>query len=344
MFIYFIAILLAVIFGLIYSRVNDASKNVFIFVYLVFLTIVFGLRYEVGTDWLSYLNHYNNVRNMEFFRNTEISYRAINLFSNYHDLGIAFVNIVCMFFFSIFMFFGLKRAGLNPFVFFSIVIPYHLVMSGVNFTRQGVALSIFIFAISYLIRGEKWKYLGSMIFAVTFHTSALLFFPLFFIRMKKRYLFLCLLFTTPFFYMFLMDRYEQYLIGSWESAGFFLRSLFLIVPGFFLMVNLPSIRKLNIIERRLILVSVFSFPFLVILSLFSTTLADRISYYFILLSVFMWMYYYEHYSSSNRRSLNYYGSLTMLVCSIVAFIVWIMYSTYIPHYEYRSYFSLWLNA
>lgn len=341
MLIYYLVIFGFVFFGLGYNKFNSQVKNLTILSSVVFLTLLFGLRNEVGVDWFNYIGIYENVIYLDFFSTFELSYRALNLFAYNNNFGIVFVVFVCTFIFSTFTLLAPKKLDINPYYFFAIVAPYHLVMSGVNYTRQGVSLSIFIFAISCLIRGEKWKYFWFIIFAGTFHVSALCFLPLVLIDSKKRFLVVLLVVILPPLILVMSNRYDEYLITSMDSAGLLLRALFLIIPAFLFLANISKVRRLNVLERRLIIITILSFPTVLLLSLLSTTMGDRISYYFILLSTYLWLYFYNNYSSKNVRSINVYGSLVLFLSSFSVFVTWCVYSKYIPYYEFKSYISIW---
>ena len=197
--IYYITILFFSGCGFLYEKLaldyrNTDRMKLIIFVIIVF-SIIYGFRFEVGVDWFNYINVYERqVADIWSFNTLEVGYKALNVIAYYVDIGIVTVIFLSTVLFITFTMLGVKKAGINPFYFFAIVAPYHLVMSGVNYTRQGVALSVFIYAVACLINNKKNQFLVFIILAGSFHTSALCFAPLYFIEHKKRYaVLLCLL-------------------------------------------------------------------------------------------------------------------------------------------------------
>ncbi|MCJ1974325.1 MAG: EpsG family protein [Lactococcus lactis] len=69
-----------------------------------------------------------------------------------------------------------------PLLFF--YISYFFFLS-FNLMRQGVAVSIFFFALCYLLNGDWKKYFFWCLIAMGFHTSAIIYFPLYFMRYLK---------------------------------------------------------------------------------------------------------------------------------------------------------------
>lgn len=349
MAIYYITIFVFVFIGVYYDKLarNNLSTNGLIYLSIFFFSIIYGFRFEVGVDWGNYINAYNrhidDGRKIFEFTTLEIGYKALNAIAYYVDQGIVTVIFISTFLFITFTLLALKKLGLNPFYFFSIVAPYHFVMSGLNYTRQGVALSIFIYAVSCLVNRERYKFLFYILLASSFHTSAFCFAPLFLIENKKRYMVIPLLLVLPPLIQSMLVEYRQYLEGSMDSAGLYLRALYLIGPTLLILLHLNSLKLLTLIERRLTCLVLISFPLIFILSSLSSTIADRFSYYFILLNTVIWMLVSKQSSYVQYRHLMFYGNFLLFLSSLLAFIIWTLYTRYINYYEFDSYFNHWLS-
>jgi len=344
--IYYFTIIIFISFGYIYERVgrgNNDKANVIAFIVFIF-SITYGFRFEVGVDWFNYIKVYERqVADIWSLNTLEVGYKALNVIAYYMDIGIVTVIFLSTVLFIAFTLLGAKKAGVNPFYFFAIVAPYHLVMSGVNYTRQGVALSVFIYAIACLINNKKNQFLVFIILAGSFHTSALCFAPLYFIEHKKRYaVLLFALIIPPIIYSMLIE-YSQYIDSTMESSGVYLRAVFLLVPTALLLLHINTVKTFSLIEQRLVLIVIFSFPLVMLFSVLSSTVADRFAYYFILLSTLCWMLVSKRNTNINARFLKPYGNFILFITTMLAFVVWTLFTKYIKQYEFDSYFNYWLS-
>ncbi|CNE79995.1 EpsG family protein [Yersinia kristensenii] len=156
------------------------SKNKLIVKYVLFLLIilVIGLRYELGIDWLFYLNSFNG--NSTNTLTIEPGYQLLSSFISY--LGFGFWSFVCMI--SIFILFILYRffKKYSPFPLFCLSI-YFILSFGFNIEalRQIIAVAIFYIALSYYLNGKKKHYIALCLLASSFHISAIIFITLPFI-------------------------------------------------------------------------------------------------------------------------------------------------------------------
>ncbi|MCG9606869.1 EpsG family protein [Vibrio alginolyticus] len=348
MAVYYLTIFSFLGLGMLYERWaidNDSTKNnVLVILSLFLLILVYGFRYEVGEDWFSYINVYNrSVVDIWEFDTIELGYKYVNVFASLTTDAIWTVILICTTLFFIFTFVPLIKNNLNPYYFFAMVAPYHLVMSGVNFTRQAVALSIFLLAFSYILNGSKKKFSFFLVIASSFHVSAICFFPLYCVDWKKRYLGFAALSPLPLIYYLVTNDYEQYVNSEVENAGFLLRSLYLLAPAFFTWTYYMAAKYkenyFNVIETRLVYMSVLCFPLLIFVSLISTTMADRFSYYFILSSTFTWFFICKKVPYS--LAFKVFSNVLIFLSSFLAFIVWCLFSSYAESYSFDSYLMYW---
>lgn len=340
MTLYYITFLLLFFVGFFYERLplNREAKLFFIFFSIVILQFVYGFRYEVGVDWYSYIRVFErDVSNAFVFTTPELGYKYLNVLSNALGLGIQGVIFTSTLFLLVFSFAAPVRLGVNPFYFVALVAPYHLVVSGVNLTSQSIAISIFIYATTYLIHRRKLAYTLWILFASLFHFSVVLMLAFLFIDFKKRYL------VPPVIFIFLpligaaFQFYGYYFESGMENAGVVLRIGFLFPVAFLILAHKRKWLNLDKIRFRLCLVIVLIGPMLLAASLLSSTLADRFSYYFIPLAALLVM---EQVVKAKRRpyDLMTYASPIMFITAITAFIVWHLGSSYIPQYEFKSLF------
>lgn len=160
-----------------------------LFLALLFYTFVFGVRFGVGTDYHAYLDAYQYIKNFgslsengEFGFNLMTHFFANNSFHFSIYFGfIAFVQILF-----------LTKAFLNEgkllsFIFLSFMLTCAF-LSWMNGLRQIIALSIFIYSIDFIL-SKRWnRYFLAIAIASLFHTSAVILFPLYFLRNAKNYI------------------------------------------------------------------------------------------------------------------------------------------------------------
>jgi transmembrane protein EpsG len=180
----FIAGICSLLIKLGYSRNNKlmTACGIIIPVVLAFY------RYKVGTDFDTYVNIYDKIGDLSFsdyylngYAGVEVGLYCIVKLSKYiYDSPNTMFGLCSLLTVS-FSFFGLRRLfthniGLAYFVFLLTVYP-----STLNGVRQAMASAIFLFAASYIIEGERRKYIISILSAGLFHRSAIMLLPLLFI-------------------------------------------------------------------------------------------------------------------------------------------------------------------
>ncbi len=146
-------------------------------------------RYMVGTDYQTYISIYDKVSRMnlhDFFlaNNTfhEVGFFGLIKLSMLLTHGPYLMFALSSAFTIIFFYLGLKKynpryLGLTYFLYLMVIFP-----STLNLVRQGLAISIVFYAITYLIDRNPKKFIFWILIAGLFHTSALLIMPLYFIN------------------------------------------------------------------------------------------------------------------------------------------------------------------
>lgn len=343
--IYYITIALFLLIGYANESERNGVKESLMFTTMFLFVIIFGFRYQVGVDWFNYIIIYERqIENPFKFDTPEIGYKFLNVLGYITDFDIALVILITTILFITFTMIGARELGLNPYFFFVVVAPYHFVISGMNFTRQSIALSIFIFSLSYLMKNKKLHYTVFILIAGTFHTSALAFMVLLFIDMKKRYIFLASISLIPIILYSMLNTYSMYITSELDNSGMILRVLYLATPISLLILHLNKVLEIeSLIEKRLIYVSIASIPFLVMVSTISPVISDRFSYYFILLVSISTMRLKKLINVNGEQYIVNHASTLMFITSMIAFITWSIFSDYVPSYEFKSYLSVLID-
>lgn len=341
MTIYYITISFCLFYGYMYQHVESKVKVIMNLSFVLGFILIFGFRFEVGVDWFNYIEVYKrHISSKSFFDTTEIGYKLINFIAYYINKEIVVSILISTILFITFTLYGISRLNLNPYYFFVLIAPYHFVMSGMNFTRQSIALSIIIMAFGFLLQKNKMQFLILVFLSGLFHTSAWCFFPLVFIKSKFRYVFITILIVVPLLIFQMLTNYNQYISSNIDSAGLFLRLIYLLPCAFFAFINYSKF-KYDLVTKRLTLLVILSVPLILVISLLSTTIADRFAYYFIVVDTLIIYYQFNQIGGWDKRYLNRYGPITLFITSITAMITWHMYSQYIESYIFDSYLLHW---
>lgn len=138
--------------------------------------VFIGLRYQVGGDWRQYLSYLKSMSGQsltEVLATSDPGYAALNWLMYSWEWGIYGVNTVC----AIIFLTGLTiicRQQARPWLGFAVAFPYLVVVMGMGYTRQGVALGLFFMAVASMERGYFKRYLAFITAAAFFHKTALL--------------------------------------------------------------------------------------------------------------------------------------------------------------------------
>ncbi len=226
------------------------SKNVksYLFFYLSFftLTIFSGLRFDVGFDFMSYHQMFENFKNGNALFLVEpanmLIINIINMFDINHQVIFFIYSVIIM----SGVFYFIKKLSpskeLSILLFVSIGIFYFSTFNGI---RQWAAISIILISIVKLIEKKHIQFLLLVVLSTLFHLSAILLFVLllFTIRFNKFHLVVILLasllLTEVILFLINNSQYTIYLNGlSFDSKGnplllLIYISILIYIPWFF---------------------------------------------------------------------------------------------------------------
>lgn len=338
MYPYYILFFFTIILGVCWERSDVKLKKTIEWLLIIIVWFFIGFKYNVGTDSGNYLLIYERVATTPglVLKFPEVGYYLLNNASAYFDLGMQFVYFICGFIISFSTIRASNNFKINPCYFFALAFPFHIVMLSVSGIRQGVAESLFIYGFSFLFLGDKKRFALYVLCATTFHSSALFFFSLLSIGYKKRYMALSFIFMLPLLFMFGEDKYGHYLELSLFSQGILLRVGFLLSLSFFIFLffkRMQNLLTLNELHRLMIMSILMPFV-LFALGVFSTTLVDRVAYYFILMSSCLTLYSFNH----NRHLLSVKYSINIvLLISFLGLLAFGIGGNNADNYEYNNF-------
>ena len=185
MSIYYVNLILIFLF-LTLSRVFK-QKNIYIG-YTLFLVYAFivnlinaGFRYGVGTDFFSYLNHYNYAEYIKIYNNEPIYILSVRLlkiiFGDYSQIFFIISSFIILYFIYKISIERVKYYELSVFLFITLYFYY----SSLNLIRQWIAVSIILYAYKYIFQKNFKKYLILAIIAILIHNTAIIAILLYFL-------------------------------------------------------------------------------------------------------------------------------------------------------------------
>lgn len=337
MLTYYLFMLITFIFGLSLKKFEGGAATALYIIYILMFIFIFGFRFEVGVDWFSYernhiiyvsniVNYLSGIANLDV---REIGFRLLNYISFQFGTGyqgLIFISTVIFISSSIY---AVSRMKINPYYFLVMTFPFHVVMSAMNLTKQSLALSISLLAFSFLLERRRLLFVFWIIVAAMFHTSALIFIAYIFIDNRKRYLILFSVLLFPL-YILMVARYEQYFDSGLSSVGIFLRlaMVFVLLVSIFIYRNQWLSYGLHL--KRIYASMYAMFVAIILISLISSTMGDRLSYYLILFSSVLWL-------KINDVTNKTYIILTVCcyLSSVILFVFWASNTSFIDEYSFK---------
>lgn len=269
---------------------NKASKSNISWLFLgTFFSILIGLRFEVGGDWISYLNHFSVIKYHTYEKillDQDPGYFLINRLMYDFDLGIGGVNFICA---AIFMYGLIKFAKqeANPWMVITVAVPYAITVVAMGYTRQAVALGFILWAFVYLRQNKMLAFFILIVLATTFHKSAVLIIGLgIFANGGGKFLKIIAIGFVGFgAWSAFLSQYQDSLITNYvdaqmESSGAFIRTFMNLVPATLLIAYRKRWKELYddyTFWLIIALLSIFTFAIVG----FASTAFDRIALYFI---------------------------------------------------------------
>ncbi len=209
-----------------------------------FFILLIGFRFEVGGDWGTYLHHYTQTMNITFneaLKGKDPGHQALNWLMARWDMGVYGVNFV---YGAVFMIGLIKlcREQVYPWIAMTAAVPYMVIVVAMGYSRQSMALGIFMWAITYLQKGKLWTYVVLILIAALFHKTAIILLPLGMFLYEKGVL-LRILMIVPIFYgawdLLVADSQSnlihEYIDKDMQSTGAKIRVAMNFIPALILL-------------------------------------------------------------------------------------------------------------
>jgi hypothetical protein len=277
--IYFFTILLLFAFAIIeaYYKVSLNTKRILFFIAFTILVLQVGLRWETGTDWDQYLNHFKSFNGFSstspFLKRFEYGYNLsvliVKLVSNKYSFFLLLHAII--YYFLIFKSF--QRYA--PYLYLSLMLFYTLSMGMMGSNRQLIALAICLYSLRYIIEKKPIKFFLLIFLAINFHVTAILFILYYFINSDIKPFTLILILVGSFVIgKFQLPILSFSYIGNLIGGNAVQKTLFYLNEA----KDIQSEYKLSIIGlvKRLIFLSIFYYN--------RKRISEELSYYNIMLN------------------------------------------------------------
>ena len=308
--------------------------------------LMMGLRYEVGGDWGNYIPLFRETAARSFgevLAGSDPGYYILNWLVAHAGGSIYQVNLIC----AAIMMWGTVvfcRAQPNPWLALLAAVPYMLVVVGMGYTRQAVALGFALVGLTALGKAQVRSFIFLVAVGATFHKSAVLLLPIAALAASRNRLltgFLVVLTTALLYYLLLADASEalwkNYVEAEYQSQGGLIRVLMNVVPAGLLIVFRKRLVP-DPQERKLWLwIAVFSLACLPLVGLASTAV-DRVALYLIPIQLFV-------FSRVPRLARTVRGR-TPLVLGVVAYyaavmFIWLNFSVHAEYWLPYQFMPLW---
>lgn len=316
--------------------------------FFVMLILIVGLRQEVGGDWPQYLEHLNGAAGepmIEAILQTDPAYGFLNWLGANGWGGVYFVNTVCTLLFT----WGLLvfcQAQPRPWLALLVAVPYLIIVVGMGYTRQAVAIGLAMAGLVSLTNARLTWFICWIIVGTLFHKSAVILIPiaLFSSRRQRAITFVAVVFTAAILFILLV--YEAldalvagYVEAEYESSGAGVRVAMNALPAIVFLLWRQRF-ALPPTERRfwtaMSLGALLFVPLLLMSP--SSTAVDRLALYWIPVQLFVWS------RLPDALGLRYLGPAIwvygVVLYSALVLFVWLFFSAHSSAWlPYR--FHLW---
>ena len=261
----------------------------------IILVLFVGLRHEVGGDWNPYLYWYKSIElngldvSLSSIILTDFGYNLVNYISATLGLGIYGVNTMCalIFLWGIFRFLSIVENKPSDFYMgLSLLYPYLIMVVGMGYTRQSVAIGLGMASLSYVLEGKERKGFIVALASVFFHKTGVINLIISTLAMKKYkrttswFLVFSFVALLPFALKILNRFVAVYVSNPIVSYGGIFRSFFVFIPAILLLLFLKiGAFEMEDEDELWVKMSYISILF-ALMAMMNLTVGDRMLLYF----------------------------------------------------------------
>lgn len=277
------------------ARLHPAQQWIPWLLVAMFYIAVMGFRYNIGGDWPQYLGMLKLMANSSFsvaISRGDPGYFVLNWVVGQSGGGIYWVNAICAL---ILVIPTVQFCRRLPFPWLGLLaaVPYMLIVVGMGYTRQAVALGFAILGLIALSDRKLVTFVLCIVMAALFHKTAVVLIPLAVLVESKNRLWTVLWVGVVAILAFsgLMadnadSMWKNYVDAQMESQGALIRVLMDVMPAVIFLVFRDR-WKISNSERVLwIWISLFSIACLPALA-FTSTAVDRMALYLLPIQMYV---------------------------------------------------------
>jgi len=276
----------------LFQPANKPWKSLRIWVPIwIIYTLFIGLRHEVGTDWVNYLDMFHReVPWMDYYdalRHGDPAYWLMQVWVYDNGWDIHVLNLFSATLFMTGLVIFLRRLP-NPFLGLVITVAYTVIAVAMGYVRQGIALGFTFWAITALMDRKFVKYIILIVLAAAFHKSAVIMLGIgLFQGGKGKYIKTLAAFIIGVgVYAAFMSGEEERLVKTYiesgmHSMGAYMRVLMNVMPAMLFLWYRKKWKQLWPESYMLWFLMAWASIIAMFLLPVSTTAVDRMSLYFI---------------------------------------------------------------
>lgn len=296
--------------------------------------LMIGYREQVGGDWDNYLGYLEMVRNSSFLdalQRSDIGYLVLAWISIEMDWGVYGLNLLGGFIFTV----GLVRFCRNlprPWLALTISVPYLVLVLGMGYSRQGIALGLCMLGLIALEKRQLRAFVAWVVLGAMFHKTAVLVLPIAALaNSKNRWVTMIwvLVISALAYFVLLADTtdslVENYVTAQMQSEGALVRLLMNTLPaGIFLYWT----KRFRLSAPEVALWRWFSILSILLLAVLfivpSSTVVDRIALYMLPLQLVVFSHIPDVLGRPKASNLEWVA-LVVIYYALVLF-VWLNFA------------------
>lgn len=330
MIIYILLILMASAFAVLEMAYPDSKrlKRWMIVTSAFAMSFLAGLRFEVGGDWIPYLNYHRDALNTTFLTyvvQNDIGYMTLDWIFARAGLQIWSTNLVCAAILATgaaLLASTLKYSNL----FMLSAVPYLIIVVGMGYSRQSAAIGMVCIATYFMLNNRRAPALAFALLSLVFHKSAAFgILPVLLTFGKSPWVTfgMSIVGIPLLIYSIVLETMEyvqsHFLSGAFQSAGAYIRiaQIFLCGLWFFALLFKREPQNRQRFLKVLGVLAVLSMPALIVSP--SDTLVDRLALYLLPFQCYVLARTPEIFMPGSNRTMAY---AAMICVNLAIFVVW----------------------
>lgn len=312
------------------------------------LSLLVGWRHQVGGDWVTYLENFQLYAPTSLetvWKSQDPGYRLLEWTSVQMYWGIHGVNLLAATIFS----YGLVRFCLSlprPWLALAVSVPYLVIVLGMGYSRQGIALGCIMAGLVALGQGRTLRFVVWCVLGATFHKTAVILLPMAALAASQRRLVTALWVGVVIgvAYVTLLEESVQqlqsgYLEAGYQSEGALVRLLMIALPAALLLWKR---KRFDMDPKQERLWLWFALATLALLGGYfvspSSTAVDRVGLYLLPLQLMVFSHLPEILGRSPGASRAWVGRVLLFYACVE--LVWLNFATHAPGWLPYRFFPL----